>query len=167
MAVESPSSLFELLLGNALHNAARTARALEELGRQVEEKNIEDALMAQVFVLDSNAGLLGQCFRLLGGEQTEFGCQLPEVCMEEYRKELAEIESPTAKSLLVLAKTSTLTHLAIGEYTTLIAIAEMTGHCGVGVLLDSCRSQNKVFVERIKRLIEIIVEGSRDAFRRC
>jgi hypothetical protein len=66
-------------------------------------------------------------------------------------KELAEIESPIAKHLYILAKANHLIHLRIGEYVALIAAADMTGHYGVGVLLEACLAEKLAFVERTRR----------------
>jgi hypothetical protein len=45
------------------------------------------------------------------------------------------------------------------EYVTLIAAADVSGHHGVGVLLESCLADHLAFVERTKRLIRRIVEA--------
>ena len=44
-------------------------------------------------------------------------------------------------------------HLRIAEYEVLIAAADLTGHYGVGVLLESCLADKLVFVERTRQLI--------------
>jgi len=160
MIVESPKDLFEFLLSSTADGAERLAPALEELSRNIEDRNIEDALNAQVFVLRNIVGVLGQCFRLLRGQRSEIRARLLDVFMEEYRSELARVTSPTARRLLVLAKANALIQLSIGEFSTLIAIAEMTGDWGVGLLLDGCLVQNTAFVERTKRLIGTIVDGN-------
>jgi hypothetical protein len=41
----------------------------------------------------------------------------------------------------------------MGEYVALIAAADITGHPGVGVLLESCLAEKLAFVERARRLI--------------
>jgi hypothetical protein len=41
----------------------------------------------------------------------------------------------------------------------LIAVAKMTGHSGVGVLLESCLAEKIAFAERTRRLIRNIIEG--------
>ena len=46
-----------------------------------------------------------------------------------------EIQAPAAKALFVLIKANHLMHLRIAEYAALIAMADVTGHLGVGVLL--------------------------------
>jgi ferritin-like metal-binding protein YciE len=52
-----------------------------------------------------------------------------------------------------------LTHLRIAEYVALIETADLTGHYGVGVLLESCLADKLAFVERNRRLIRNIVEA--------
>jgi ferritin-like metal-binding protein YciE len=80
------------------------------------------------------------------------------IFVEDFRKELAEIKS-LARQLYVLAKASQLIHLRIGEYEALIATADMTGHYGVNVLLESCLADNLAFAEGTRRLIVNIIEG--------
>jgi len=79
--------------------------------------------------------------------------------MEDFRKELNEIQSPAARHLFVLAKLVHLTHLRIGEYVALIAAADVTGNYGVGVLLESCLADKLAFVERTRHLIRNLVEA--------
>jgi hypothetical protein len=45
-----------------------------------------------------------------------------------------------------------------GEYVTLVAAADVCGHHGVGVLLESCLGDHLAFVERTKRLIHHLVK---------
>lgn len=160
MMVESPKDLFEFLLSGATDDAERLARALDELSRNAEDKNIEDALNAQVFVLKNIVGVLGQCFWLLRSQRTEIRGRLLDMFMEEYRRELVEVTSPTARRLLVLAKANLLIQLSIGEFTSLTAIAEMTGDSGIALLLDGCLAENRAFIQRTTCLIGNIVEGN-------
>ena len=46
------------------------------------------------------------------------------VFLEDFRKELAEIESPVARHLFILAKANHLMHLRIAEYVALIETAD-------------------------------------------
>jgi ferritin-like metal-binding protein YciE len=52
-----------------------------------------------------------------------------------------------------------LMHLRIAEYVALIAMADVTGHFGVGVLLESCLADKVAFVERTRRLIRHTIES--------
>jgi ferritin-like metal-binding protein YciE len=51
-----------------------------------------------------------------------------------------------------------LIHFGIAEYVALIAAADVSGHYGVGVLLESCLADKLAFVERTRRLIRNIIE---------
>ena len=58
----------------------------------------------------------------------------------------------------MLIKANHLMHLRIAEYVALIAMADVTGHFGVGVLLESCLADKLAFVERTRRLIRHTIE---------
>jgi ferritin-like metal-binding protein YciE len=82
-----------------------------------------------------------------------------DIFVEDFRKELAEIQNPVAKRLYILVKATHLTHLRIAEYVALVAAADITGHYGVGVLLESCLADKLAFVERTRRMIRKLVEA--------
>ena len=85
--------------------------------------------------------------------------RLHDVFVEDFRRELAEIQSPGARHLFILAKALHLIHFRIAEYVALIAAADVTGHYAVGVLLESCLADKLAFVERTRRLIRKLVEA--------
>ncbi len=84
--------------------------------------------------------------------------RLREVFVEDFRKELGEIESPVARHLFILAKANHLIHLRVAEYVVLIELADVTGHYAVGVLLESCLADKLAYAERTRRLIRHIVK---------
>jgi hypothetical protein len=47
---------------------------------------------------------------------------------------------------------------SIAECVTLVAAADLSGHHGIGVLLESCLADHLAFVERTKRLIRHVIE---------
>jgi len=51
-----------------------------------------------------------------------------------------------------------LAYLRIGEYVALIEAADLAGHHGVGLLLETCLADKLAFVERTRKLIRKIVE---------
>ena len=63
--------------------------------------------------------------------------RLLETFLEDFRKELNEIQSRIARRLFILAKLTHLTHLRVGEYVVLTGAADLAGHHGVGLLLES------------------------------
>jgi ferritin-like metal-binding protein YciE len=104
-------------------------------------------------VQDSILKRLDECFRLIGAQPVKLEGKLHDVLVEDFRRELAEIESPDAKRLFILAKVTHVMHLRMGEYVALIAAADLTGHYGVGVLLETCLADKLAFIERTRRLI--------------
>jgi hypothetical protein len=90
---------------------------------------------------------------LIGEKPVKGNGRLHEVFVEDFRKEVSEIQSPIARRIFILAKAARLVHLRIGEYVALIAAADVTNHPAVGVLLESCLADKLAFAERTKRLI--------------
>jgi ferritin-like metal-binding protein YciE len=110
-------------------------------------------------ISDQILAKLDQCFKLIGEQPVKLTGRLHDVFVEDFRKELAEIQSPRARHLFILAKALHLIHFRIAEYVALTAAADVTGHYGVGVLLESCLADKLAFVERTRRLIRKIVEA--------
>ena len=50
-------------------------------------------------------------------------------------------------------------HLQVAEYVALIAMSDISGHFGVGVLLESCLADKLAFIERTRRLIRRTIES--------
>jgi hypothetical protein len=90
---------------------------------------------------------------IIGAQPVKTEGKLHDVLVEDFRRELAEIELPEAKRLYILAKINHLLHLRMGEYVALIAASDLTGHYGVGVLLETCLADKLAFIELTRRLI--------------
>jgi ferritin-like metal-binding protein YciE len=90
---------------------------------------------------------------LIGEKPAKGTGRLHEVFVEDFKKELAEIQSPVARKIFVLAKANRLMHLRAAEYMSLIAVADHLGYPAVGVLLESCLADKLAFAERTRRLI--------------
>lgn len=159
MSIKDPKEVFVWLLSDVRQASERTTKIFQELSQAAENPDIKEALEARVFASQRVNEKLDQCFKLIGAQPVKTAGRLQEVFLEDFRKELAAIESPAAKHLYILAKANHLIHLRIGEYVALIAAADMTGHYGVGVLLESCLADKLAFVERTRRMIRHMVEG--------
>jgi len=158
MPIKNPKELFVMLLSDARQGTERTTKILQEISQVAQDPEIKEALEARVFVSDQVLAKLDQCFKLIGEQPAKLSGRLNDVFVEDLRRELAEIQSPVAKHLFILAKASHLNHLRIAEYVALVAAADITGKHGVGVLLESCLADKLAFVERTRRLIRNIVE---------
>jgi ferritin-like metal-binding protein YciE len=158
MSVKNPKEFFVALLSELRQGTERTTKIFQEISQVAQNPDIKEALEARAFVSDKVLATLDQCFKLIGEQPAKLSGRMHDMFVEDFRKELAEIESPVARHLFILAKANHLVHLRIAEYVTLIAAADMTGHYGVGVLLESCLADTLAFVERTRRLIRNVIE---------
>ena len=158
MQVKNPKELFVLLLSHARQGTERTAQTLQELSELAQHQEIKEGLMARAFVSEKIVETIDEAFKLIGEKPVNVTGRLHDVFVEDFRKELAEIQSLEAKRLFILAKANHLVHLRIGEYVALVAAADLTGHYGVGVLIESCLADTLASVERTRRLIRNIIE---------
>ena len=158
MVIRNPKELFVMLLSDVRQREERTTQILQEISEAVKEPDLKEALESRVFLKAQILSTLDRCFKLVGEKPVEVGDRLHNVFVEDFRKELAEINSPVARHLFVLAKANHLIHLRIAEYVALTAMADITRHYGVGVLLESCLADNLAFVERARRLVRRVVE---------
>jgi ferritin-like metal-binding protein YciE len=159
MATKSPKEVFLLLLSEARQNTEHTTKVFQEINQLVEDPDIKEAIDARVFVSEKVLSQIDQCFKLLDEEPVALSGGVQRVFLEDFRRELAEIQSPTARQMFILARLSNLVHFRIADYAVLTAIADLTGHFGIGVLLESCLADTMVFVERTRRLLRNLIEN--------
>ena len=159
MPVNNPKELFVQLLSGLRQGTEQSANVYQEISKLAEDPDVKEALEARAFVSANVLATLDQCFKLIGEQPVKISSRLHDIFVEDFRKELAEIQNPVAKHLFILAKATHLTHLRIAEYVALVAAADVTGHYGVGVLLESCLADKLAFVERTRRMIRNVVEA--------
>ena len=159
MPAKNPKEVFLTLLSDARQNTERTTKAYQEFSQLAQNPDVKEALEARAFISKKNLETLDQCFEIIGQEPVKLSGRLHDVFVEDFKKEIAEIQSPAAKALFILAKATHLAHLRFAEYVVLIAAADVTGHFGVGVLLESVLADKLAFLERTSRLVRHIIEG--------
>ncbi len=158
MSVQNPKELFVQLLSGLRQGTEKSTKMYQEISKFAEDPDVKEALEARAFVSEKVLATLDQCFKLIGEQPVKVSSRLHDIFVEDFRKELAEIQNPAAKHLFILVKAINLTHLRIAEYAALVAAADVTGHYGVGVLLESCLADKLAFVERTRRMIRKVVE---------
>lgn len=157
MLVKNQKELFVMLLSDARQNAERSTKLYQEISQVAQDPDIKEALESRAWISEKDLAAIDRCFQLIGEQPVKLSGRLQEVFVEDFRRELAEIQNPIAKHLFVLAKATHLVHLRIAEYVALVAAADITGHYAVGVLLESCLADKVAFVERTRRLIRNFV----------
>jgi ferritin-like metal-binding protein YciE len=158
MPVNSPKDLFVKMLSDVRHRTDQATAIFKEMADVAQDPSIKEALQSRVFLQDKIIASLDRCFTLIGEKPVAGGGRLHDVFMEDFRRELNEIQAPAAKALFVLVKAAHLIHLRLAEFEVLIAMADVTGHFGVGVLLESCLADKLAFIERTRRLIRHTIE---------
>src|SRR5215831_11330617 len=159
MPIKTPKELCVSMLSELRHGAERSQKIYEELGQVAQNSEIKEALDARELVSSQIMSRLDECFKLIGEKPVKINQRLHDVFIEDFRRELTEIQGPVARKLFVLAKASHLAHLQVAGYMALIAAADSLGHPGVGVLLESSLADKLAFMERTRHLIrEQIVE---------
>lgn len=153
MPMKDPKDVFLTMLSDVRRGTEHSTKFYQELSGLAQDPDVKEVLNARVFISDSIVKRLDECFRLIGAEPVKREGKLHEVMVEDFRRELAAIDSPEAKKLFILIKLNHLLHLRTGEYVALIAAADLTGHYAVGVLLETCLADKLALVERTKRLI--------------
>jgi ferritin-like metal-binding protein YciE len=159
MPVNSPKELFVRMLSDVRQRTDKATKIYEQLSEVAQDPNIKEALQSRAFLQDKILSSLDRCFELIGEKPVALSGRLHEVFVEDFKRELAEIQAPAAKALFVLIKANHLMHMAIAEYVVLIAMSDVSGHFGVGVLLESCLADKLAFVERTRRLIRHAIEA--------
>ncbi len=158
MPANTPKEVFVLMLSNVRQGAERTSKFFQELSQSAQDPDIKEVLQARVYVNDKILATLDQCFKLIGEQPVKTTGRLQEVFIEDFKKEVAEIQSPVAKHLFILSKAIHLIHLRIGEYVALTAAADLTGHYAVGTLLETCLADKLAMAERTRRLLRRVIE---------
>lgn len=157
MSVQNPKELFVTLLSDVRQREERMTKIFQELSQAAQDPDIKEALESRAFLDNKTVSSLDQCFKLIGEKPVKVNDRLQDIFAEDFRRELGEIKSPVAKALYIAAKANHLVHFHMGEYVALIAMADVTGHYGVGTLLESCLADKVAFVERTRRRIRNII----------
>jgi ferritin-like metal-binding protein YciE len=150
ISVKTPSELFVMLLSNARQNTERSAKIYQEISLQAQDPDIKEALEARAWIVEKDLSAIDRCFELMGEQPVQVSGQLQEVLIDDFRKELTEIETPAAKDVFILSKAERFNHARVAEYEGLVEAADLSEHYAVGLLLESCLAHMKVFAKRTR-----------------
>lgn len=157
MAIQNPKELFVMMLSDVRQREERMSELFRTISEVAKDPDVKEALESRIFIKNQILSSLDRCFELIREKPVQRNERLHDVLVEDFRRELAEIQSPVARHLYVLAKAKSAIHLRIAEYAALTAMADLSGHFGVGVLLETCLAEQLAFVERARRLVRHLV----------
>jgi ferritin-like metal-binding protein YciE len=158
MAIDNPREVFTFLLSNVRQGEERATKIFQELSQIAQDPDVKEVLDARGFIHEKVLATLDQCFKLIGEQPVKTAGRLQEVFVEDFKRELGEIQAPAARHLFILYKAVQLLHIRIGEYVALTAAADLTRHYAVGTLLETCLADRLALAERTRRLIRRMAE---------
>jgi ferritin-like metal-binding protein YciE len=158
MTAKTPRELFVALLSDVRHNTEKADKAYQEIASFAQDPRVKEAAEARAFIAQNSLEKLDQCFKLINEKPMKPSGRFQDAFIEEFKRELADIQSPEARHLYILAKLVHLSHFRIGEYVALVSAADISGHYAVGTLLESCLGEKVAFVDRTRRLIQHMIE---------
>jgi ferritin-like metal-binding protein YciE len=150
------------MLSDLRQGTERTTKLVQEFTQNVQDTDIKEALEARIFVSQKILGTIHQVFKITGEQPVKVSGHAFGAVVEEFRSELAQIQTPQVRDLYILAKANQALHLRLAEYRSLLAAADLSGHSGVSALLETCLADKLVFVERADRLLHHLI-GSKMA----
>src|SRR5258708_39526703 len=115
MPVKSPRELFVMLLSDVRRNTERSAKIIQEISQQAQDPDVKEALESRAWITEKDLSAIDQCFQMIGERPVQLSGRLEEVFVEDFRKEVTEIQNPVAKSVFLLSKVSRLSHLRVAE----------------------------------------------------
>lgn len=157
MPIKTPKELFVMLLTDVRQGAEKAEKIYEEIGQLSQDPEVKEALQARAFVAGKVLATLDECFKILSEQPAKLTGRLQETLIEDFRRELAEIQGPVARRIFALVKLNHLAQFRVSEYRALIAAAEAVGHHGVSLLLETCLADKLVFAERTQRFLRELV----------
>jgi ferritin-like metal-binding protein YciE len=159
MPIKNAKELFALILSHARYGTERSVSVYKDLAELAQSPEVQQALAARAFVSQQNVERIDEAFKLIGEKPANVSDRLLDVFLDDFRKELAEMQSVEARRLFVMAKASQLSHMRAAEYASLVAAADVSGAYGVGVLLESCLADHLAFLKRTKRVVQAVIEA--------
>ena len=101
MATTNPKEVFLMLLSDARRNTERSAATYREISEMAENPDVKEALEARAFIEDKNLETLDECFEMIEEKPVKLNGRLQEIFVEDFKRELAEIQSPAARHLYI------------------------------------------------------------------
>lgn len=153
MAIQTAEELFVTMLSHLHAVEQRQAQFADELSQYAQNKEVKNALEVRAFVGRQDTNTIEEIFKLLGEQPKTISTRVPEVMLEDMRRELNEIQSPVLKSIYVISAIRRLQDLHMGEYKILTVMAHLAENYPVAGLLERNLADKMAFAERTDEII--------------
>ncbi len=158
MPAKNPKELFLLLLSEMKWNQEKTTKFFQEILPFAQELEIKQAIEARIFVHDKMLATIDKCFQMIGEQPLKLTGKLHDIFVEDFTREIGEIQQPVLRHLFILAKLNHLIHFRLAELKVLVTMADITNHFGIGLLLETLMADQIALIERNQRIIKNLVE---------
>jgi len=153
MPIQSAEDLFLAGLSHLHRSEQRLLQAVEEMSQVAQDEEIKEVLDVRAYLTRQEISNIEKCFQLLGKQPVPPSSTFADVWVENVRRELSEIQSPTLKGLFILNKVRQIQDLHMGEYKALATMSGLMGNIPVTTLLEHNLRDKVEFVERTRDLV--------------
>ena len=130
MIAKNQKELFVMLLQRRRHRTpSGRPSSYQEISQAAQDPDIKEALESRAWIAKRTWQRSIVVSNSIREQPVKLSGRLQEVFVEDFRRELAEIQNPIAKHMFVLAKVTHLVHLRIAEYVALVAAADVRALC--------------------------------------
>lgn len=152
--------VFIQILSNARKNSSQYAKVYRQFSEATDNSKLKRVLEKLAFITENDVKSVDHCFEKIGEKPVEPPFRLEDVFAPDFKKNLAQIETSTARQLYILVKATELALHSMAEYPMLISAAEVIGYHEVSALLESILEHRLAFMEQDRRLVREIVESN-------
>ena len=152
MAIQSAQDLFITVLSNVHAREQRSLQLWQEMSKLAQDEDVKEALDTRAYLTKQSISNLEECFRILGKQPVKTDTRLHDVLVDDFHRELNEIQQPGLKSLYIIHKAREIAHIHIGAYKGLVTMAELMGNVPVSALLETNLAAKMVFADRAREL---------------
>src|SRR6266699_5731069 len=99
MPVKNPRELFVMLLSDVRQNTEWSAKFFQEISQQAQDPEVKEAMESRAWITEKDLSAIDRCFQMIGERPVQLSGRLEEVFVEDFRKEVTEIQNPVAKSV--------------------------------------------------------------------
>jgi ferritin-like metal-binding protein YciE len=158
MPAKTPKELFLFLLSEIKFHNEKTTKFFQEIIPFAQEQEIKQALEARIFLHEKILATIDQVFKMLGEQPVKVTNKMFDVFVEDFTREIGEIQQPILRQLFLLAKVNHVLEFRMAEFKALSKMADITNHFGVGLLLEVCFADYLTLLERNQKLMKNLVE---------
>ncbi|MCL5266235.1 MAG: ferritin-like domain-containing protein [Chloroflexi bacterium] len=156
MTIQKAEELFLYTLSHLHNSENHLLRTVQEMSKAAHDKDIKEALELRVYLSKQAISNIEECFRLLGKQPMKVSSRFQDVWMEDFLKELNEIQAPALKALYTIHKVRQIQEMHIAEYAALENMAQLMGNFPVATLLERNLEDKVAFVEQTDEIIREI-----------